>query len=271
MRPNRLRQLLNEGRPSICHHVTSTSPDVVEMIGRAGGVDYLEFLAEYMPYDLHSLDNFARALELSGMSGMMKIDQANMAFTAGRAIGSGIQNVLFTDIRTVEDARACVRAVRAETPQTGGAHGAADRRFAGYGLETGSPAYVQALEDSVVALMIEKQEAVENLEEILSVGGIDMVVFGGNDYSMSVGNPVGSSLVPGGHAQNPEVEKVRRQVFATALSMGVQPRAEIRKPEEAKPYLDMGVRHFGLGSDLIVLYRWVQDNAGELREMIEGG
>ena len=72
MRPNRLRQLLNEGKPSIGHHVTSTSPDVVEIIGRAGGVDYLEFVAEYMPYDLYSLDNFGRALELTGMSGMIK-------------------------------------------------------------------------------------------------------------------------------------------------------------------------------------------------------
>ena len=181
MRPNKLRQLLDEGKPSIGHHVTSTSPDVVEMIGRAGGVDYLEFVGEYMPYDLHSLDHFGRALELSGMAGMIKLDQENRAFTAGRALGSGVQNILFSDTRTVEEAQACVRAVRAETPQTGGRHGAADRRFAGHGLESGSPAYVQALEDSVVALMIEKREAVEDLEEVRSIGGIDRIVFGAND------------------------------------------------------------------------------------------
>ena len=105
MRPNKLRQLLNEGRPSICHHVATTSPDVVEIIGRAGGVDYVEFVAEYMPYDLHSLDNFGRALELTGMSGMIKVDQENKAYTAGRALGSGLQNILFSDTRTAEEAR----------------------------------------------------------------------------------------------------------------------------------------------------------------------
>ena len=31
-----------------------------------------------------------------------------------RAIGSGLQNVLFADVRTAEDARVCVRSVRAE-------------------------------------------------------------------------------------------------------------------------------------------------------------
>ena len=55
---------------------------------------------------------------------------------------------------------------------------------------------MQALEDGVLALMIEKREAVENLEEILSIGGIDMVVFGGNDYSMSIGRP-GQGAGPG--------------------------------------------------------------------------
>ena len=259
MRPNRLRQLLNEGKPSIGHHVTSTSPDVVEIIGRAGGVDYLEFVAEYMPYDLYSLDNFGRALELTGMSGMIKIDQENKAYTANRAIGSGIQNILFSDTRTVEEATSCVHAVRAETPQTGGGFGAADRRFAGYGLESASPAYVQALEDGVLALMIEKREAVENLEEILSVGGIDMVVFGGNDYSMSIGRP-GQGAGPG----------VLDHVFKTALNMGVHPRAEISSPEQAKPFLDMGVRHFAIGTDLFVLYSWMRDNVGELRELVEG-
>ncbi len=261
MRPNRLRQLLNEGRPSIGHHVTSPSPDVVEIIGRAGGVDYLEFVAEYGPYDLQSLDNFGRALELTGMSGMIKIDQENRAFTAGRAIGSGIQNVLFSDTRTVEEARSCVRAVRAETPQTGGGFGSADRRFAGYGLESASPAYVQSLEDGVVALMVEKREAVENLEDILSIGGIDMVVFGGNDYSMSIGRP--------GEGGHPDVQKALRRVYDTALGMGVQPRAEINSPDQAKLFLDMGVRHFAIGTDLFVLYGWIRDNAGGLREMLE--
>ena len=261
MRPNKLRQLLNEGRPSIGHHVASTSPDVVEIIGRAGGVDYVEFVAEYMPYDLHSLDNFGRALELTGMSGMIKVDQENKAYTAGRALGSGLQNILFSDTRTAEEARECVEAVRAETPQTRGRHGAADRRFAGYGLETGGPDYVQALEDSVVALMIEKREAVDNLEDILAVGGIDMIVFGANDYSMSIGKP--------GAARDPEVQKVRDSVFETALRMGVQPRAEIFAPDEAKPYLEMGVRHFAIGTDLIVLYRWLDQNVTGLRDLVE--
>jgi len=43
------------------------------------------------------------------------------------------------------------------------------------------------MDEAIVALMIEKKEAVDNLKEILSVEGIDMVQFGPGDYSLSIG------------------------------------------------------------------------------------
>lgn len=261
MRPNRLRQLLKEGKPSIGTHTVVVSPDVVEIIGRAGGIDYVELVAEYGPYTLHDLDNFSRALELYGMTGMIKIDFENRAFTAQRAIGSGVQNVLFADVRTVEDVEISVAAVRAETPQTRGRYGSGDRRFAGYGLESATPPYVQALEDCVIAIMIEKDSAVKNLQAILKVKGVDMIVFGGNDLSMSQGRP--------GTVGSKESRDIRTHVFKTALKMGVQPRAEINHPDEAAEYLEMGVRHFAIGTDLFMVYEFIKQRGGGLRQLLE--
>ena len=51
----------------------------------------------------------------------------------------------------------------------------------GYG---GSPQYSQALRDVIVMIMIEKKGAVENLEDVLSVPGIDMIQWGPSDYSI---------------------------------------------------------------------------------------
>ena len=151
--------------------------------------------------------------------------------------------------------------VRAESPQTGGHFGSADRRFASYGLESGSPEYVQALEDSVVALMIEKDEAVKNIEEIMAVPGVDMIVFGGNDYSMSVGRPRGVSPE--------ELKEVRDHICKVALANGVQPRAEINEPAQADEYLEMGVTHFAIGTDIFMIYQWLNEQAGGLRKMLE--
>jgi 2-keto-3-deoxy-L-rhamnonate aldolase RhmA len=171
MRGNRFRELLDTGQPTLGTHLLSTWPTLIELVGQTGQYDDVEFTAEYAPFDLHELDNLGRALELANLAGMMKIEQAQRMHQTMRAIGSGFQSVLFADVRTVEDAAACVRAVRAEAPGRDGLYGVGMRRDVGTVREAGSPAFVKALDDVVVVLMIEKRQCVEDLDAILAVKG----------------------------------------------------------------------------------------------------
>ncbi len=262
MRPNKLRTLLNNKQPSISTHVHSTWPSVIEAIGHCGLYDYVEFVAEYAPYTLHDLDNLCRAAEVFDLGMMIKVDYEPHRFVGQRAIGSGFESVLFADCHNVEEARTCIQAVRPDTPEDGGGHGVGMRRFAymGYG---GTPEYVQALRDVVVVMMIEKKGAVEQLEEILSLPGIDMIQWGGADYSMSIGKA--------GQRGSPEIRATEKYVFETAIKMGVPPRAEINTPDEAHYYRDMGVQHFCIGTDLAILYQWWKQNGEELRKIVSNG
>jgi len=263
MRNNTLRRLLDAGQPTIGTHVMTPSPNVVEMIGHTGLFDYVEFTAEYASFDLHDLDNFCRAAELYGLGTLIKIDQDGQRFMAQRAVGCGFQGVLFVDTRAVADAQACVRAVRPETPGSDGLHGVGARRIT-YGGAAGSAEYIQALKDVVVALMIEKGPAVEHLDEIMAVPGVDMVNFGPSDYSMSIGRAAPYSQV----RQDPRILAVERKMIESALQHGVAPRAEIEHPDEARAYLDLGVRHFCLGTDLFILKNWWQQSGEALRKMV---
>src|SRR5215510_8951043 len=146
MRGNRLRELLKAGQPSLGTHLHSSWPSIVELVGHSGVFDYVEFVGEYAPYDLYALENLGRAVDLfPHMSSMMKIEQESRTYLTIRAIGSGIQNVLFADPRTKEDVEECVRAVRAETPEARGKHGVGMRRDVGCVIEPGSPAFAEAL------------------------------------------------------------------------------------------------------------------------------
>ncbi|NLG99629.1 MAG: 2,4-dihydroxyhept-2-ene-1,7-dioic acid aldolase [Chloroflexi bacterium] len=260
MRTNKLRSLLKAGKPTLGTRLQNCWPSIVEVAGHTGMFDYVEFLGEYAPYTMHDLENFCRSAELHDLGTMIKVDSEPRQFLAQRAIGAGFESVLFADCRSPQDALACIRSVRPETPEDGGLYGAASRRFAfmGYG---GNAEYVQALRDVVVVLMIEKREAVECLEDILSLGGIDMVQWGPADYSMSVGRP--------GERRSPEIKAVERKVIDTCIKMGVPPRAEIAVPDDAAYYLDLGVRHFSLSSDLAVLFSWWKQNGEKLRRMID--
>ena len=260
MRPNKLRELLNEGKPSVGTHVLTPWPGMIEIVGHANVFDYIEYVGEYSPFSLDLMDNIGRALDLfPNMSSMTKVDEQTRGFIAQHAIDSGIQNVLFTDIRTVEDARECVSIVRSEHPDSGGVHGACMRRNVGYVLESGRPSWVQAMNDVVIALMIEKKPAMENLAGILAVEGVDMVQFGPNDYSVSVGKP--------GGGRDPEVQDAQKRMVEMALEAGVQPRIELGSLEQAQPWMDLGVKHFCVGWDLGTVFGYCKRQGQLMEEM----
>ena len=264
MRPNLFRQKLDAGLPTLGTHILSSWPTLVELVGGAGGhYDYVEFVAEYAPFTMHDLDNLGRALELSGLAGMIKIEQGEYTHQAMRAIGSGFQSALFADIRTVDDAKAAVAAVRAETPGNRrgfGLTGVGMRRDVGTIREGGSKAYTASLDDVVVVLMIEKRQAVEDLDAILSVPGIDMVQFGGSDYSMSIGQT--------GNRAHPDVRKAEIKTIETALKKGIHPRIEIGEPDQAAPYIEMGVKHFCIGWDAGILANFWRTRGATMQDLL---
>ena len=179
------------------------------------------------------------------------------------ACPSGFQSVLFADVRTVADAKACVAAVRAETPGNRrgfGLTGVGMRRDVGINREGGSPAYVKALDDAVVVLMVEKRECVEDLDAILDVPGIDMVQFGGSDFSMSIGQT--------GNRAHPEVRAAERKTIETALRKGIHPRIEIAEPDQAAAYLEMGVRHFCIGWDVGILSNFWKTRGAAMQALL---
>ena len=262
MRRNLLRERLTAGQPTVGTHILSAWPTLVELIGHSGQYDYVEFTAEYAPFTMHDLDNLGRAFELMNLGGMIKIEQTQYTHQAMRAIGSGFQSVLFADIRSVEDAKLAVDAVRAETTMAQGARGRGRRRDVGTVRQGGTPAYVDALNEVVIAIMVEKKSCVDDLEAVLSVPGIDMVQFGGSDFSMSIGKT--------GQHGDPEVVAAERKTIETALKMGLHPRVELRDPGQAAKYLDMGVKHFCIGWDVRILADWWDTKGAEMRGLLTG-
>ncbi|MBN2007019.1 MAG: 2,4-dihydroxyhept-2-ene-1,7-dioic acid aldolase [Anaerolineae bacterium] len=260
MRPNRFRESLEAGHATIGTRIQSSWPSIVEAIGHTRQFDCVEFLAEYAPFDLYALENLCRAAELHNLTPIIKIAEGQREFLTQRAIGAGFQAVLFAACRSADDVRRCVQLVRPETPQDAGHFGIETQRFA-HMRQSGTPEYIQALRDVVVMIMIEKRSAVEQLEEILSVPGLDMIQWGPADYTMSAAMPRDRN--------NPEVKAIERRVLETALKMGIQPRVELRYPEQVHAYLEMGVRHFNLGVDLSILYEWWKSNGTVLRQKLE--
>lgn len=258
---NILREKLSSGKPTLSTHIHSVWPAVIEAIGSTGFYDYVEFVAEYGPSDLHDLDNMCRTAELYNLGTMIKIDQSLMPFLAQRGIGAGFNSVLFTDVRSISEVKDCIRSARPDHPDHGGLYGVATRRNT-YNLESygGSEAYVKSVASTVLAFMIEKKGAVDDLENILNLPDVEMVQWGGSDFSMNLGVT----------KEDPQVIQAKKKTFETAISLGVPPRAEISSSDEVKEYLDIGVKHFSIGTDISILKSFWQKEGEEIVKSLEG-
>jgi 4-hydroxy-2-oxoheptanedioate aldolase len=259
MKPNKLRELINAKKPTIGTHMTVPWPRMIEVIGHTAAWDYIEYIGEYSTYTLEQFENFGRAFELfPNMSSMIKVEEHTRGFIATRALDAGIQNILFSDCRDAKDVKECVRMVWPETPELGGTHGAGGRRVF---LGSNTVDWVKGMGDVVIAFMIEKKSAIDDLENILNVKGVSMVQFGPNDFSVSLGKPgQGMSL--------PEVQKAHHDMIKMAIKKGIAPRVEINSPDEAKPYIEMGVKDFCMGWDNSIIAAYGKTNAPALRKMI---
>jgi 2-keto-3-deoxy-L-rhamnonate aldolase RhmA len=257
---NNLRKLLREDRPTVGTRYLCTWPDLVEIIGNSREFDYAEFTGQYGPYTLHDLENLARASELTGMDAMIKIDQEPRTFIATRAIQAGFTGMLFADCRTPDDVRKCVQSVKL-IPQ-GGINGVQYGRVMGYGTVRGQPVtledYAKYIDDIVIAIMIETKSLVDDIEEALSVPGIDMAQFGPSDFSISIGRP-------GRGYEDAQIAQALERSYEVAKRKGIRIRAEC-SVDDMQKWIDMGCKDFNIGTDTQTISAWAKNTGKAIRE-----
>lgn len=262
MTENRLRKILEEGGTSLATRIASRWGLITELAAYGQCYDYIEYVEEYAPIQVEDMENLARACELHNMGSIMKVDFQNRGWLAQKALAAGLQGILFTDCKTPAEVEECIYLTMPDSPAYGGRFGYPSYRWIGCNPHRPQLDYASMVARSVRLFMIEKREAVDHIEEICRIPGVDMIQFGPSDYSMSCGHNAAEE----GWIQ--ERKEAERHCIRVALEHGVQPRCEIQRPEEASYYLDLGVRHFCLGDQRQILRTWWSENGSRLREML---
>ena len=263
---NTIRQKIDSGEPTISTRFMSSEPDIAELIGDTGLFDYAEYYAEGSAVSMPLLYHIARAAQCGNLPLMVKLDQESQGFWAQAAVGAGFQAINFTDIRSSMDVHALHRTIRPDNPEKGGMMGVKPRRpmLAGYATAADTKKYREDLESIVVIIMIEKDIAVQNIDEILDSAKqrqVDMTQWGPADFGFSRGEP--------GLLHTPEIRPFEEKLIQKSLEYGIAPRIEIGEPEQAKRYVDLGIRHFCIGWDRFILEAGLKRIGEGMREVIE--
>lgn len=263
---NRIRELISTGKPTVGTRIWSTNPFMTEAVGSTGNFDYVEFVGEYSAFSQTDLSNMVRAAELHGMGSMIKVDYYNREYVAQKAAAAGFQAILFTDHHTPDEIRETVRAMKPDSSAYpyDGRFGFPNQRYIGFQPVLPQMDHAKHVDDIVLAFMIEKKDAVDHIEEICQIPGVDMVQFGPSDFSMSQGWNKKD--------HEDDCRKALIKVITTAQKYGVSPRCEIYGPiEQAKQLAaDYGVRHFCYGDEFMTALAFWRNKGNEFREFSNG-
>jgi len=157
---------------------------------------------------------------------------------------------------TAREARECVEAVRLPPEGT-------NSFLSTRGIPIDD--YAKHIDEIVIAIMIEKNTLVDELEEVLAIDGIDMIQFGSVDYGLSLRTPREPFRLDD---LNDRIQADFDRVNEMAISAGIRPRVETGDAESCQYFLDRGVRDFCIGWDTKTVRQWCMMHGKKLREML---
>ena len=183
MRENSLLKKLQEGRGVAGAFCSIPSPSVVEILGLAG-MDFVIVDSEHSPILPLDAENMYRAAELTGIVPITRIGE-NSQQVIQKFLDAGTMGIQIPLVDTGEDAKKVVDAAR-YPPK--GKRGLAGSRAASYGLAEPMDQYVETANKQIIVIVqVETVLALENIEEISGVEGVDIVFMGPGDLSSSFG------------------------------------------------------------------------------------
>ena len=183
MRNTSLKSKLKNEKLSIGSWITLGDNSVAEIMARSG-FDWLAVDMEHSAITLDKCQDLVRVIELSSVVPLVRVGENNPNLIK-RVMDTGAHGVIVPMINTKNDAQKAVNAVK-YPPH--GKRGVGLTRAQGYGLEFEK--YRDWVnEESIVIVQIEHIDAVNNLEDILSVSGVDGFIIGPYDLSASLGIP----------------------------------------------------------------------------------
>ncbi|WP_321821574.1 MULTISPECIES: HpcH/HpaI aldolase family protein [unclassified Burkholderia] len=170
----------NTGQPLLGTFIKTPSVHVVEILG-AAGFDFLVIDAEHAAFDRHSIDLALLAARAAGVHAVVRVRNYD-ATEILAALDDGADGVLVPHISSREQAKALVRACR----YSSGRGFSNSPRAGAYGA-TAMWRHVDNEDERVAVIaMIEDPSAVESIEEILSVDGIDAIFIGRGDLTVAM-------------------------------------------------------------------------------------
>ena len=231
---NPLKAKLKQGKPAYGIGLSIGHPDVAEIIGKLG-YDWAFIDTEHSPMDVADVQVLLQAMSSSSTVPIVRVAWNDMVMIK-KALDIGAYGIIVPWVNSREEA---LRAVQAVKYPPEGLRGWGPRRAA-----LGDPDYAKTANDEILlCVQIETQQAVDHIDEILSVPGVDAVMIGPNDLSLSLGVFT--------QWESPKFKDAIAKIRDSCIRNGVAP--GIVAINDVEKRLEEGFRFFQVTQDTMLL------------------
>jgi 4-hydroxy-2-oxoheptanedioate aldolase len=223
IRENRAKQKLRNGQIVTVTSGHQTS-DMIDFLGQFG-FDAMWIETEHGPVSWEQIGDMSRACDLWGMSPIVRVN-ANEPWLITRTLDRGASGIVVPHVSTKAAAEQALRSAKYAPIGYRGMFGG--RRS--YGV---ADYFTKANDETIVVVLIEEMEAVQNLADILTVEPIDVFFVAPSDLAQTMGYI--------GNHTHPAVQKVIDAAITQIVQAG-RTAGTLVNDENVERYLDLGVR-----------------------------
>ena len=253
---NPLKDLLAAGGTAIGSFIRMTTSEVVELAGHAG-CDFVLIDMEHSTVTWEHAAVMVMAAEAAGTVPVIRLSRGHRDVVS-RALDIGAHGVMVAQVDTAEEAAAIVAATRFGSK---GTRGAARTRRTGFGLTVPFDEFMPAANAATfVSVQIETVAAVDNVEAIAGVEGLDCLFIGLSDLSVDLD-------LPGGW-DHPQVMEHVATVQAACDAAGIACGLPAGSAAFARPFMEGGARFIATG-DTGVFALGMQTFVEEVRRSVD--
>jgi len=248
---NTLKEKLLRGETTYGVWITMNCTDIVEALSMLD-FDWMLIDMEHSPLTISDVQRLLQVINDEKVTPIVRV-WWNDFIQIKLVLDVGAMGVMVPWINNAKQAEEAVKAIR-YPPK--GIRGYGPRRAARYGLKLKE--YLEKVNENIMLIaQIETLEAIKNLDEIISVEGVDALFIGPYDLATSLGYI--------GNPQHPKVQETINNILAKCIEKK-KPIGIYSSLETAEKHRDMGFKMIAIGSEINALITTFKNKLDELKK-----
>jgi 4-hydroxy-2-oxoheptanedioate aldolase len=237
---NSMKRALKAGKTGYGPMISEIrSPGMATFFANAG-FDFFFLDTEHSCFDLQTVSDYVMAARASNIPIIVRPPTRESHEALSRPLDIGASGLLIPQVQCKKDVENIVAWTR--YMPLGDRGMALERQHTHFDPGVASETMAKLNEEVLIAVQIESRDAIENLDEILSVPGIDVAFVGPSDLSASLGKP--------GKATDPVVEAAIQKVIDVSGKYNIVPGIHLSNIDQVRKWKDRGMRMLGYGTDI---------------------